>query len=174
MIEVGLFQFCTQNPNIQPCLGTSDPQRKVFNAFYYSFVPKGAILPGIVLDRIRSPYADETLDAESNLPGNLIEGRFQFGCVAQDDSNAGGPRNPAVSSGYLSAAMLALVLRRELKGLGTGNATLPDGTIVMDVRIGAGEGDEFDAHYEVGAQGYLLRRVLQLTILFKEVANSLT
>lgn len=174
MIEVGLYQFCTQNTNIQKYLGTSDPQRKIFNAFYYSFVPKGAPLPGIVLDRVRSPYADETLDAENNMPGDLIEGRFQFGCVAQDDSAAGGPKNPMNSSGYLSAALLALYLRRELKGLATGNAALPDGTLIQDVSMGPGQGDEFDAHYETGGQGYLLRRLVVCTILFKEVANSVT
>lgn len=168
MIEVGLFQFCTQNPNIQKYLGTSDTQRKVFGAFYYSFLPKNRILPAIVLDRVRSPYAEETLDAENNLPGDLIEGRFQFGCIAEDDSAAGGPTNPVNRSGYLSAALLAQALRRELKGLGTGNANLPDGTIVQDVRFGPGQGDEFDAHYEVGGQSYLMRRVVICTMLFKE------
>ena len=96
MIEIGLFQFCTGNAKIQKYLGTSDPQRNTFNAFYYSFIPKGAPLPCIVLDRLRSPAADETLDAQSDMPGDMIEGRFQFGCVAQDDSNAGGPRIPRI------------------------------------------------------------------------------
>lgn len=168
MIEIGLFQFCTGNVNIQKYLGTSDPQRQKFNAFYYSYLPKNRILPAIVLDRVRSPYAEETLDAETNLPGDLIEGRFQFGCVAEDDSAAGGPTNPQSRSGYLSAAMLAMALRRELKGLGTGNSLLPDGTIIKNVTMGPGQGDEFDAHYEVGGQSYLLRRVILCTICFQE------
>lgn len=161
MIEVGLFQFCTQNATIRKFLGSPV-------AFYYSFYPKGAPLPGIVLDRIASPYAEETLDAETALPGDIIEGRFQFGCVAQDDSTAGGPTNPVNPKGYLSACLLAQAVRRQLKALATGNSPLPDGTIVMNVSMGPGEGNEFDAHYELGAQGYLLRRVLQMTILFKE------
>ena len=168
MIEIGLFQFCTTNAKIQKYLGTTDPQRKIFNAFYYSFLPKLPPLPAIVLDRLRSPTADETLDAQSDMPGDMIEGRFQFGCVAQDDSAAGGPRNPVNPDGYLSAALLAQALRRELKALGTGNAVLPDGTIICEVGFGPGQGDEFDAHYEVGGQGYLLRRVVNCTILFKE------
>lgn len=172
MIEIGLSQFCTSNPNIQKYLGSSDPQRKIFNAFYYSFIPKGAPLPGITLDRARSPTIDETLDAQTNQPGDLIEGLFQFGCCAQDDSAAGGPINPQNPSGYLSAALLAQALRRELKALATGNSTLPDGTIVHDVRFGPNEGDEFDAHYEVGGQGYLMRRVLKCTIVFQETNAS--
>jgi hypothetical protein len=161
MIESGLFTWALANAALQPLLGSADPQRKVFNAFYFSFLPKNSSRPGIVLDRLKSPDAEDTLDARTPLPGTLIEGRFQFGSVAED--SASNPLNP---SGYLSAALLSQALRRQLAGMANGNSDLPDGTLIKDVY----GWDEFDAHYELGGEGYIYRRIQQVTILFQETA----
>jgi hypothetical protein len=169
MIESGLYEWVTANPNIQPLLGNVDAQRvQPFKAFYFSFYPKGAPLPGIVLDRLQSQNESETLDAGSRLPGQMIEARFQFGSLANftgDGAQAipGGPESP---SGYLAAAALSLALKRELQELANGRSALPDGTIINDVRIE----DEYDAHYEVGGTGYMLRRVLAVTIIYTEAS----
>jgi len=162
MIESGLYLWATTNPNITKFMGNADSQRiKAPTSFYYSFLPKQPVLPGIILDRLKSPYASETLDPGTRLPGYQIEGKFQLGSVDNIVSEG-----PAGSDGYLSCAMLSQALRRELLNLATGNATLPDGTIIDDVMIE----DEYDAHYEVGGLGYLCRRVLLVTLLFKEIA----
>jgi hypothetical protein len=160
MIESGLSNFALTNTAITAAMGNADAQRKApFAAFYFSVLAKNAVLPGIILDRLKSPDAEDTLDARTPLPGTLIEGIFQFGSVANDN-----PANPLSPSGYLSACLLSQALRRQLAGLATGKSELPDGTLVKDV-FGW---DEFDAHYEVGGLGYLFRRVLQVTILFQE------
>jgi len=160
MIESGLSNFALTNVAIMAALGNADSKRVApFAAFYFSVLAKEAVLPGIILDRLKSPEAADTLDARNALPGALIEGIFQFGSVANDNA-----QNPLSPSGYLSACFLSRALRRQLTGLATGNAALPDGTIVKDVY----GWDEFDAHYEVGGLGYLFRRVLQVTICFQE------
>jgi hypothetical protein len=162
MIESGLSNWALSNPAIQPFLGNADPQRvQPFTSFYFSFLPKNQVLPAIVLDRLRSPDEIDTLDARTSAPGTPIEGHFQFGSVAEDSA-----KNPANASGYLSACLLSQQLRRQLTGLASGNAALPDGTLIKDVY----GWDEFDAHYEVGGGGYLLRRVLLVTIVFQETS----
>ena len=170
MIESGLFQFITSDDVITAAMGNSDPQRKAaFNACYFSFMPKAGnqVLPCIVMDRLRSPNADETLDAASGAaptslaPGQAIEGFFQFGSMAEDSQ-----KNPIEFPGYLSAALLSQALRRQLLSLATGTGVLPDGTLIQDLRID----DEFDAHYELGGGSYLYRRILKVTIIFQEVA----
>ena len=50
--------------------------------------------------------------------------------------------------------------------MATGGSEFPDGTLVKDVWVI----DEFDAHFELGAQGYIFRRVLQVGILFQETS----
>jgi hypothetical protein len=161
MIESGLSNFALQNPAIQPFLGQSpqDAEGKVYQTFFFSFLPKSPTLPAIVLDRLKSDDADDTLDARSTAPGAMIEATFQFGSVADDNA-----KNPASPSGYLSACLLSQALRRQLMGLATGNSALPDGTLVKDVKIR----DEYDAHYELGGGGYLIRRVLLVDMLFQE------
>jgi hypothetical protein len=162
MIESGLSNWALSNTAIQPFLGNADPQRvQPFVSFYFSFLPKNQVLPAIVLDRMKSPDAIDTLDPRTSAPGTLIEARFQFGSVAED--SAKNPKNP---SGYLSACLLSQQLRRQLAGLATGNAALPDLTLIKDVY----DWDEFDAHYELGGGGYILRRVLHVTILFQETS----
>jgi hypothetical protein len=169
MIEQGLYEFAVTNANLQPLLGNADAARlQPFKAFYFSFYPKGGVLPGIVLDRLQSRNESETLDPGSRAPGQMIEARFQFGSVANftgDGAQAvlGGPESP---SGYLAAAALSLALKRELQELASGKAVLPDGTIINDVRIE----DEYDAHFEVGGVGYLLRRVLAVSIVYVEAS----
>lgn len=164
MIESGLYAWSLSNPRITPFLGQSreDKIKNVFAAFYFSYLPQEprGVTPGIILDRLKSPDAAETLDARSNAPGGLIEGIFQFGSVGQDSTN--NPNN--VFSGYLSACALSQALRRELTGLATGKAELPSGTVIQNVY----GWDEWDAHYEVGGYGYIMRRILQCTILFRE------
>ena len=163
MIESGLYSWAVSNSALQPLLGQSDQDRakKLFSAFYFSFLPKNSSRPAIVLDRLKSEDADDTLDVRTAAPGTLIAGRFQFGSVAEDS-----PENPANSSGYLSAALLSQALRRQLAGLATGNAVLPDGTLIKDVY----EWDEYDAHYELGGESYIYRRIQQVTIVFQETA----
>jgi len=164
MIESGLSNFALGNAAIQALLGQSaaDKTAGVYSAFYFSVLPKGAALPGIVLDRLKSDDAADTLDLRTPAPGTMIEARFQFGSVAQDQEGSQNP-NPASPSGYLSAAFLSQALRRQLIALPSAGA-LPDGTLVKDVWII----DEYDAHYESGGQGYIFRRVLQIGMLFQE------
>jgi hypothetical protein len=166
MIESGFSIWALANPNLTPLLGQSsiDVAQKVYSAFYFSFLPKEPTLPAIVLDRMRSKEADDTLDARTPAP-TVLEGSFQFGCVAQDAPvGSGAGKNPQNPSGYLTAVQLSTTLREQLLGLATGNSVLPDGTVIDDLWII----DEFDAHFEVGGMGYLYRRVLQVGALFKE------
>jgi hypothetical protein len=162
MIESGLYSFVLGNaassfpPNaaMAPLLGAGSP-------FFFSYLPPNAPTPAVILDRLKSPDAEDTLDARTPAPGTLIEGHFQFGSVAQDNA-----KNPANSSGYLSACLLSQALRRQLTGLATGDAALPDGTLIKNVY----DWDEFDAHYEVGGTGYMFRRILLVTLLFQETS----
>jgi hypothetical protein len=162
MIESGFSNWALGNAAVNALLGQSeqDVAQKTYSAFYYSFLPKNPTLPALVLDRIKSTEAIDTLDKRSPAP-SILEGRFQFGCVANDDSE-----NPINPSGYLSAVLLSKALREQLLGLATGSSALPDGTIVQDFWII----DEFDAHFEVGGSGYLYRRVLQVGVIFKEAS----
>lgn len=162
-IETGLFKFATANPMITAAMGNRDSQRKApFTAFYFSLAPKpaAAAFPCIVLDRLKSTDLLETIDAGTSLPGALIEGVFQFKCLAVNDA-----KNPYVTDGYLSASFLAQALRRQLMGLASGNSMLPDGTLIKDIRIV----DEFDGAYELGADSYVFFRVLQMRIVFQEM-----
>jgi hypothetical protein len=163
VIESGLSNFALSNAAITALLGQSAQEKEAtppaYSAFYFSFLPKGGTLPAIVLDRLKSEDADDTLDARTAAPGVMIEARFQLGSVADDVAT-----NPASPSGYLSACLLSQALRRQLMSLATGNGILPDGTLVKDLWII----DEYDAHYELGGQGYLFRRVLQIGMLFQE------
>jgi hypothetical protein len=163
MIESGFYSWAVSNSALQPLLGRSanDKTQKIFSAFYFSFLPKNSARPAIVLDRLKSPDAADTLDARTPAPGTLIDARFQFGSVAEDSNE-----NPVNASGYLSAALLSQALRRQLAGLATGNADLPDGTLIKDVY----DWDEFDAHYELGGDSYIYRRIQQVTVLFQETS----
>lgn len=162
MIESGFSVWALGNAAIQGLLGQSpkDVAQKVYSAFYFSFLPKQPALPGIILDRVRSKEAADTLDSRTAAP-SVLEGLFQFGCAAQDDV-----KNPQNGSGYLSACLLSAALRKQLLGLATGRMALPDGTAIDDLWIV----DEFDAHFEAGAMGYLYRRALQVGVLFKEAS----
>jgi len=159
VIESGLYKWAIANVALQPLLGQSAQEKisGLYSAFYYSFLPKDPTLPAIVLDRLKAEEADDTLDARSAAPGTLIEARFQFGCFANDS-----PENPANPSGYLSAAVLSQALRLQIMALANGRAELPDGTVIQDVRID----DEFDAHFELGGQSYLYRRMLMVTMIY--------
>jgi hypothetical protein len=164
MIESGLYSWALANPAITPFLGQTpqDAAKKIYSAFFFSFLPKEprGVMPGIILDRLKSPDEIDTIDARSPAPGNPIEGRFQFGSVAQD--SAQNPKNP---DGYLSACFLSQALRRQLTGLASGQPVpLGNGTVIQNVY----GWDEWDSHYEVGGYGYILRRILQCTIVFYE------
>lgn len=167
MIESGLSNFALTNAVIMALLGQSAAEREAtppaYSAFYFSFLPKGGTLPAILLDRLKSEDPADTLDRRTNAPGAMVEARFQFGSVAQDQEGMLNP-NPASPSGYLSTLLLSHALRAELLNLATGNGILPDGTLIKDLWIL----DEYDAHYELGGQGYLYRRVLQVGMLFQE------
>lgn len=162
MIESGLSNWALANAAIQAKLGQSptDVAQKTWSAVYFSFLPKAPTLPALLIDRISSREAVDTLDRRSPA-ATLIEGRFQFGSCANDAA-----ANPANPSGYLSARELSRVVREQVLGLATGNAALPDGTIIADLWIV----DEFDGHFEVGGLGYMYRRVLQVGMLFEEPA----
>jgi hypothetical protein len=164
MIESGLRSWVLANTSLRPLLGQSAQQTNsgLWTSFFYSFLPKPFILPAIVLDRVSSGEADDTLDVRTAAPGTMIEARFQFGCMAND--NVENPTNP---SGYLSALLLSRALRLQIMSLATGDSYLPDGTLLNDIRID----DEFDAHFEVGGESYLYRRVLKVTILYTETSE---
>lgn len=161
MIESGFSVWALGNAAIQGLLGQSpkDVAQKVYSAFYFSFYKQGP-LPGIILDRVRSKEAADTLDSRTAAP-SVLDALFQFGCTAQDDV-----KNPQNGSGYLSACLLSAALRKQLLGLATGRIVLPDGTAIDDLWIV----DEFDAHFEVGGGAYLYRRALQVGVLFKEAS----
>jgi len=161
MIESGFYTWALTNPVLQPLLG-QHPQEKetgTYSAFYFSFLPKGAALPGIILDRLRGMDEVDSFDPRTALPGVLQWARFQFGAVAQDSAT-----NPVNTSGYLSTVLLAKRLRLQLMGINTGNSSLSDGTLVKEFRID----DEYDAHFEVGGMGYLYRRIVAVTVWFQD------
>jgi hypothetical protein len=162
MIESGLSLWALSNVAILAQLGQSAEEKaqKIYSAFYFSFLPQQpASLPGIVFDRVSSHEAADTLDRRS-AAATMLEGRFQFGCVAND--SAANPQNP---SGYLAARELSRVVREQLLGLDTGAGyPLPDGTVINDLWIV----DEFDAHFETGGTAFLYRRALQVGMLFTE------
>ena len=163
MIESGLSNWALANAAIQPLLGRSpvDVAENIYSAAYFSFLPKAPVLPALVIDRIQSREAADTLNARTAAP-TMLQGRFQFGCMALDH-----PKNPRNPSGYLSARELSRVMREQLLGLITNPVTaLPDGTLINDLWIV----NEFDAHFEMGGLGYLYRRVLQVGMLFTETA----
>jgi hypothetical protein len=164
MIESGLSSWALANAAIKALLGQSpqDVAQKTYSAFYFSFLPKQAPLPAIILDRYQSEEAADSIDVRTAAP-TLLEGGFQFGCVANDAANPGNQ-----FSGYLACAALSRVIREQLLGLATGDSALPDGTVIEDLRIV----DEFDAHFEPGGMGtgYLYRRVLKVWMMFKETA----
>jgi hypothetical protein len=164
MIESGLYTWAITNSAIQPLLGQSAQEKtaKTYSAFYFSFLPKTPTLPGIILDRLKGMDEVDSFDPRTAQPGVLQWARFQFGAVAQDSS-----ANPANPSGYLSAARLSKELRLQIMGLCTGNAALPDGTLIKDLRID----DEYDAHFEVGGEGYVYRRMLLFTIWFEDLSS---
>jgi hypothetical protein len=148
MIESGLYQFLTTNALITALLGGKA-------SVYFSVLPKQPALPAIRFFRVASPNAAETLD----LPGygnQTIAGRFQFDALASD-SNA----NPMNNSGYLSAALLSQAVRTQL--LAQATDTLPDGTLLQDVRIH----DEFDQDFEQGGTGYIFRRTLDVSLIYE-------
>jgi hypothetical protein len=161
MIESGIWSWAIGNTALQELLGQSlqDRSSGFFNSFYFSFLPKDPTLPGIILDRLTSEEADDTLDARTTAPGVMMEAKFQFGSVAIDS-----PENPANPSGYLSAVLLSQQLRLQIMGMANGVSFLPDGTLIKDVRID----NEYDAHFELGGQGYIYRRVLAVTIWYEE------
>jgi len=168
MIESGFSIWALANANVTALLGQStvDVAQKVYSAFYFSFLPTEPTLPALILDRVTSKEAADTLDSRTAAP-SILEARFQFGCAAQDAPvGSGAGKNPLNPSGYLSAVLLSATLREQLLGLATGKSPLPDGTVIDDLWII----DEFDAHFEAGAMGYLYRRVLQVGVLFKETA----
>jgi hypothetical protein len=158
MIESGLSNWALANPAIQALLGRSltDVAQNIYSAAYFSFLPQNATLPALLIDRIQSREAADTIDARTAAP-TMLQGRFQFGCVANDDA-----KNPLNPSGYLSARELSRTMREQLLGLATGRSVLPDGTLINDLWIV----NEFDAHFELGGMGYLYRRVLQVGMLF--------
>jgi hypothetical protein len=164
MIESGIWSWVITNPALQPLLGQSlqDKSDGFYNSFYFSFLPKKPTLPGIILDRLKSDEAADTLDARTAAAGMMIEAKFQFGCAARDN-----PENPANPNGYLSAMLLSRQLRLQIMGLATGGSSLPDGTPIRNVRIDG----EYDAHFELGDQGYIYRRVLAVTIWYSLFAE---
>lgn len=157
MIETGLYQFLTSNSFISALLGGQ-------TSVYFSVLPKQPVLPAIRLFRVASPNAAETLDASS--AGNLtIAGRFQIDSLGQDGVSASiRQTTPVNPSGYLSAALLSQAIRAQLLANTAGDNTLPDGTLLQDIRIR----DEFDADFEQGGTGYIFRRVLDVEIIYEE------
>ena len=151
MIESGLYRFLTTNSAIAALLGGPV-------SVYFSVLPKQPALPAIRLFRVASPNAAETLDIPT-AGSQTIAGRFQFDSFASDAST-----NPANPSGYLSAAMLSQAIRLQL--LAEATLTLPDGTLLQDVRIH----DEFDADYEAGGTSYVFRRVLDISLVYEQGA----
>ena len=160
MIESGLSNWALANAAIQALLGRSqtDVAAKTYSSAYFSFLPKKPVLPALLIDRIQAKEATDTLDVRTAAE-TMMEGRFQFGCVAEDAA-----ANPVNASGYLSARELSRTVREQLLSLDTGDSVLPDGTVIHDLWIV----DEFDAHLEVGGLGYLYRRVLQVGMIFTE------
>lgn len=159
MIESGIFDWVLGNLALQPLLGQSSQEKSngKYSSFYFSFINKDQPMPGVILDRLKSDEADDTLDVRTSAPGMIVEGKFQFGSVAVDSAG-----NPANFSGYLSAALLSNALRLQIMGLATGISELPDLTVIKELRID----DEYDAHFEVGGLGYVYRRILAVTIWY--------
>lgn len=109
---------------------------------FFALLGKG-VTQGIVISRITGA-PDSTLDGTCD----LVMARFQF---------------DSYSPAYLTAVGISKAVRKALQDF---SGSMLGGTVAQTIEVNL----EMDMPFEVGGTGYLFRRLLDLTIAFKEAA----
>lgn len=139
MILKGLYQQLIGASSVASALATP-----AASSVFMNVLPKTPPRPSLVLNRVGTPPAGETLDGISD----LIDGEIQFDSYA-DDPNAAVKLSHAVRD-YL------------VKSFNAGE--LPDGTTIQFVAVTM----DHDEPYEMGGVGYLFRALLRLQAFYTE------
>jgi hypothetical protein len=144
MLASGLYQQLGATAAVTALLGKLNQEQGGGNSIYFTLAPKQAPAPFLVIHRINTPPAGQTLDGVSD----LIDGEIQFDSYAGD---------------AITAQKLSRAVRDALKNFG---GPLPDGTTIQFVEVTA----DMDAGYEQGGTGYLFRSILRLAAFYTEAA----
>jgi hypothetical protein len=147
MILAGIYQYLGTVSGVTSLLGTPTQGQGGGLAIYFTAAPKGPATPFLVIHRIDSPPAAQTLDGVSA----LLDGELQFDSYAAD----------AVDAEKLSRAV-----RNTFCPLGGPNykGTLADGTSIQFTEVTA----DLVGGYEQGDTGYLFRSILRLAAMYTE------
>jgi hypothetical protein len=143
MVASGLYELLAGTPAVADLLGDV-PEAVGGAAIYLSVAPKTPPVPFLIIHKLPSEPAGQTLDGVSN----LTDGEFQFDSYGAE----------ATDAQFLSGTVKAF-----LQNFG---GTLGDGTGVQFVEVTA----DFDNGYELGAYGYLFRCVLRLKAFYTELS----
>jgi hypothetical protein len=142
MLLQGLYGLLAKTVAVTSLLGK--PTGQDGPPIYFGEAPKQPVVPFLVIHRITTLPAGETLDGVSD----LIDGEIQFDSRAADQ--------PA-------AQKLSRAVRDTLKNYG---GALPDNTTIQFTEVAA----DFDDGFELGGQGYLFRCILRLKAFYTEGA----
>jgi hypothetical protein len=144
MLATGLYQQLGATPAVTALLGKPTQEQGAGNAIYFTSAPKQPPATFLVIHRINTPPAGQTLNGVSD----LIDGEIQFDSYSGD---------------AITAQKLSRTVRDALKNFG---GALPDGTTIQFVEVTA----DMDAGYEQGGTGYLFRSILRLHAFYTEAA----
>lgn len=142
MLLPGLYGLLSQISAVTSLLGKPPANSQDGPPIFFAAAPKQPLTPFLVLHKINTPPAGETLDGVSD----LIDGELQVDSYANDQ---------------ITAQRLARAVRDALKNYG---GALPDGTTIQFTSVTA----ELDDSYEVGGQGYLFRSLVRLKAMYTE------
>jgi len=136
MILSGLYNLLLADPGVSAIIAAK--------GVYFTLAAEQAARPFVVIHIVSAPPAETSLDGVSE----LISGRFQFDCYADDQ---------------LSARKLSRAVRDLLKNYSGG---LSDGTAIQFTAVNL----DMDDPYEVGGQGFVFRSLLDLSAFYTEGA----
>lgn len=136
MILSGLFGLLTTDPTVAPLLGA---QTSVF----FSVLPKGALLPAVVIHVVHNPGIG-TLDGTTD----QADGRFQFDSYANDQP---------------TARKLSKTIKKLLQDY---HGALSDGSIIQGTEVNLDQ----DGNFEAGGTGYIFRAILDVSLFNTEAA----
>jgi hypothetical protein len=139
MLLPGLYQYLASLSSVTALLGTAGDGGP---AIYFSAAPKQPPVPFLVLHKVNTLPAGQTLDGVSA----LIDGEIQFDAYANDAITA---------QGITTAVRTVLANYAD---------TMAEGTQIQFVAVV----EEFDAGYEEGDSSYLYRSILRLRAFYTE------
>ncbi len=142
MIVAGLTAYLASVSAVASLLGKPTQQQGGGSAIYPTAAPETAPAPYLVIHRINTPPAGQTMDGASALK----DGELQFDSYAND---------------ALTAQKLSRTVCNTLENYGGG---LPDGSTIQFVEVTA----DMDAGFEQGGTGYLFRSILRLAAFYTE------